>query len=381
MYRNVSVYYMTGTGNSYRAARWAGEAASAHGARARVVAIENARPAEEVQESPEDLLGLVMPTHGFTAPWHMTWFALWLPPRKGAHAFCVACRAGTRFRRLFFPGVSGTATFLIAAILACKGFRVRGVMGLDMPFNWMAVVPGLNPSSVAAIIARARPKTERFMERILSGERNWLTFGNAVEMLAGLVLLPVSVLYLLFGRFFLAKIFFASRRCTGCGHCAENCPVGAIRMAGGARETGAVRRTAEKKPRPYWRYNCENCMRCMAYCPEQAIEVGHSWAILLGWLTVLPVPVYCLAGLITLLPALAVLDVGWAPELLQTVYFYPAVFLGYYLFHKLVGLGLFNELFARTTLTRWYRRYREPDTQPEDIAPRRRNGAKACGRL
>ena len=52
----------------------------------------------------------------------------------------------------------------------------------------------------------------------------------------------------------------------GCGLCVENCPNGALRLWG------------SDPARPYWTYSCESCMRCMGYCPEQAVEAGHSLA-------------------------------------------------------------------------------------------------------
>ncbi len=47
MYKKVTMYYFTGTGNSYRFASWMGETASARGIISDVIPIENARPAEE----------------------------------------------------------------------------------------------------------------------------------------------------------------------------------------------------------------------------------------------------------------------------------------------------------------------------------------------
>lgn len=79
-----------------------------------------------------DLLGVVFPTHGLTAPWHVIRYALQLPAGKGKHAFVVATRAGTRIASVPLPGLEGTAGYLIALILVLRGYIVRGVMGLDI---------------------------------------------------------------------------------------------------------------------------------------------------------------------------------------------------------------------------------------------------------
>ncbi|MBW1815229.1 MAG: hypothetical protein JRJ39_16720 [Deltaproteobacteria bacterium] len=54
------------------------------------------------------LLGLVFPTHGFTAPWHMIKFTCRLPRVKKTSAFCTATRAGLKIGKVFTPGISGT---------------------------------------------------------------------------------------------------------------------------------------------------------------------------------------------------------------------------------------------------------------------------------
>jgi NAD-dependent dihydropyrimidine dehydrogenase PreA subunit len=260
-YQEATLYFYTGTGNSYRVATWMAGAARGAGAAVTLRPIESAHPTPEIGDGQGALLMLVMPTHAFTAPWAMLRFALRLPRRRGAHAVVVATRAGSRIGPLFTPGVEGTATCLVAIILALKGYRIRGAMGVDMPSNWIAVHPGLSPEAVAGIVTRARERVARFMDPILSGRRR---FAGWLSLLIGLWFFRFSLLYLLIGRLFLGKLFFASDRCTGCGVCAERCPNGAIKMHGGGRQQ-----------RPYWTFHCQSCMRCMAYCPTQAVEASH----------------------------------------------------------------------------------------------------------
>lgn len=122
-YQTATIYFMSGTGNSFRAATWLAEAAQEQGILAQVVPIGSGRPAEEIKEGAEHLVGLVMPTHGFTTPWQMLRFALRLPRRRGTHALVLPTRAGTKFGQVFLPGLEGTAGYLPALILALKGYR------------------------------------------------------------------------------------------------------------------------------------------------------------------------------------------------------------------------------------------------------------------
>ncbi len=347
VYREAVFYFYTGTGNSYRVTVWMADALRDTGADVMVRSIESARPSEEISTGKTALLGLVMPTHGFTAPWAMLSFALRLPRRSDTHAVVIATRAGAKIGSIYTPGFEGTATLLVALILALKGYRVRGTAGIDMPSNWIAVHPALSADTVAGIVTRAKSKTASFMESILSGRR---CFTGWVVTLFGLLVLPISLAYLLIGRFFLGKLFFASNACNGCGLCAERCPNGAIEMRG-----------SESHRWPYWTFRCEGCMRCMAYCPMQAVEASH----LLG------VGVYLLAGavptgallvwLAVRVPALAFLSwmPGWAVESVNAVI---TIGLVYPIFHLLLRIRWVNRFFTHATLTHYYRRYHEPET-------------------
>lgn len=362
-YQSMIIYFMSGTGNSYRVATWMKDLAIQKGMRAEALPITSGH-ADKVNRAPhEALIGIVMPTHGFTAPWHMIRWVRRLPPGEKTHAFCLATRAGLKFGSLFTPGISGTGTFVIAILLALKGYRVRGVMSLDMPSNWTAFHSGLHIEKVNAIIARAKPKAERFFGRLYAGETIALTKNNLYEIIWGSILLPISVLYLLIGRFFLAKLFFANNRCNGCGICADHCMVGAIKMVGHALPQ-----------RPYWKYNCENCMRCMAFCPESAIEAGHSWAVILYFITSIPISVILLSwvgDVFSIGGDVQHLLLGRSIDLL---YLYLSLFLSYAVFERLVRIPLINTVFTYSTLTHIYRRYNEPDTALKDISPKTDRG-------
>lgn len=356
-YRDTTVYVYSGTGNSRRVALWLAEAAGKAGSSVTFAPIGSADPDQGVGYGRHALLGLVMPTHGFTAPWAVLRFALLLPRRRDTHAVIVATRGGLKIGPIHTPGFEGSTTLLVALILAVKGYRVRGTAGMDMPSNWTAFHPGLPPLAVESIIKRARARMDRFSTGVLSGERrpsNWPVW------LLGLLLLPLSLAYLLLGRIFLAKLFFASDRCISCGLCAAHCPNQAIEMRGDRGEA-----------RPYWTTRCESCMRCMAYCPVGAVEASHLLAIGAYLMArVLPTAIV-LTWLAARTPLPAVLGrvprglVVWTTALLVLMMIYP-------LFHRLLGIGPLNRFFTRATLTSLYRRYHEPATTLQDLHRRER---------
>jgi Pyruvate/2-oxoacid:ferredoxin oxidoreductase delta subunit len=357
-YQNIIFYFLSGTGNTYRVATWAGEVAGSQDAEVKVVPIDRADPETDIRPGPETLLGLFTSTHGFTAPWAMIRFVLGLPPGRGVHAFVSPSRGGTKFGSLHLPGFEGTAAYLLALILRLKGYNIRGVIGVDMPFNWTVLLPGFNQSNAESIIARAKPRVTTFIQSILAGERSF-GFWTFFALFLGILILPISLGYLLIGRFYLSKLFFATEKCNGCAVCARNCPVGAIKMKGMSR------------PRPYWTFSCEGCMRCMNFCPEEAVEASHLLAVGLYFLISVPFGVVLTNWLAGFIPFLDTIGNALFQYLLQYAYTLFAFYLAYLLFNWLVRIPLVNKIFTFFTLTRFYRRYHEPGTNLKKMRGRR----------
>ncbi len=350
-YQDVILYYFTGTGNSFRAACWMAETSCEQGAEAQVISIEDAQPQRELRAG--QLVGLFCPTHGFTAPWAMIRFALTLPKCEGLDAFVVLTRAGVLVGKRLIQGLEGSGAYLLSLILMLKGYRVRGVMGLDMPGAWTAVAPGFSKPVAEAILARVKPRALAFFSAILGGQRK---YKGLVELAVGLVLLPLSLAYLLMGRFMLAKLFYATNACNGCGLCAQACPLKAVRMRGG---------------KPYWTLLCESCTRCMNYCPKRAVEASYPFAALLMYLSGLPAA----AVLLDLLARRFTAASGWHGPMLEWIIAYPYKLLAfavtYLVFWLVMRIPLVNSFVTFFTPTRFYRRYHEPGTHLGEIATKR----------
>lgn len=229
MYERVTVCYFSGTGNALTAGRWIAEAAAGKGIKADVVAIDRFRRIEVPGHVKRRLVGFCYPTHGFGIPWYMLKFILRFPARGRCGFFLLNTRAGSKIGRLFLPGVSGIALLLPALVLLLKGFRLRGLFSVDLPSNWTSVHPGYNRPTVAAIFNRSRAAVGRFSARLLAGR--FASRPNVLVMLpVDLLLAPIALLYFVYGRFWLAKLFFAAKDCDGCGLCVEKCPTASIRL-------------------------------------------------------------------------------------------------------------------------------------------------------
>lgn len=349
-------YYWSGTGNSLRVASWFSETAALSGIDTTLLSIDDHTPQSKPPLKCNSVLGIVFPTHGFTAPYHIIKFA-WTLPRvnrneKPLYAFCAATRAGLTAGPFFLPGISGSATFIIALILLIKGFTVIGSVSIDMPSNWYSLHPIQGRRSHKRIIYRAHRKTSDFINKVLRNTPVWFTRNNLYEIIWGILLLPLSLAYLFVGRFFLAKLFFANYRCDGCGLCAEICSVKSIVMWG------------KDGIRPFWKYSCESCMRCAAFCPQNAIEAGHSWGVILYFITSSTVFTYLFSLICTSFLSINSPQELWLTQPLYLLFFFPTLFVAYYFFSVLLKFPFINRFFTYTTFTHasFWGRYREPDT-------------------
>lgn len=341
MQKEALLCFYSGTGNSYRCSVWAAAFLQQQGIRPHLISMHKGKV---MPVGSYELLGVFFPTHAFTAPWSVLSFLVRLPRVSKTRAFVLVTRGGLKVGPLALPGLEGSASYLAALLLEMKGYQVQGIQAVDLPSNWTTIHPALPEEVVAGMLCRAQERVEAFIKGQGSGERVW---GGLFPLIVGLFLLPISLSFLLYGRFILARLFFASTRCQGCATCLQFCPEGAIGMV---------------RERPFWSYSCKSCMRCMAYCPHQAVEAVSFWYLVIFMLLIIP---------------FGVLVVRFYPLLSQGLLFWRVLLVygmslllaagAYRLFHYFLGFPALNDFVTRTTWTRHFRRYHEPQTKGEDL--------------
>jgi len=73
---------------------------------------------------------------------------------------------------------------------------------------------------------------------------------------------PLSLLPGIMNKFSVLRVHRFDEKCTHCGICDANCPVGLVDIGGGYQDfTG----------NPSLRYACVRCLNCVASCPEGAL--------------------------------------------------------------------------------------------------------------
>jgi hypothetical protein len=111
-------------------------------------------------------------------------------------------------------------------------------------------------------------------------------------------------------------------------------------------------------------------MRCAAFCPHNAIEAGHSWGVILYFIAGVPIAAYLFSWLDVSILGIGNFEGHWIVDILNLIYYYPAIFISYYIFSALIRIPAINWIFAHTTMTYliFWGRYREPNTRLKNIA-------------
>lgn len=325
--RKTVIYYFSGTGNARQVANWLFEFAVRKDIDCQIVKITRPGVGNIDAPSPDALIIIISPVHGFNFPKITLDFIRRFPEGKN-RVVLMNTRAGMKLGRFITPGLTGIAFWLSSLFLKLKGYKIAGQIPFDMPSNWISIHPALNENTVRYIHEKIYSRVEKHADKIFSGKSDFLSFRDLVP---DMLIAPVSLAYYLAGRFAFAKSFYASDRCDHCGICEKLCPVKAIK-------------TAEQHP--YWTFKCESCMKCMNSCPQKAIETAHGLLVVTSVLSSATVTI--------LLDSMLVEETRLIRTLLGTLVFFAQLWLFYNVQHLLLKNKFFARLIASTSLTHYH---------------------------
>lgn len=251
----LTIFYFSGTGNAKKIASWAAEFARVRGVDSFIYNIETIDSIASFD--PETTIVIISPIHGFSYP-KITFDFIKKIPKGNNRVVLMATRAGMRIRNFVTPGLTGVAFFRSHLLLNSKGYHVIGQIPFDMPSNWFFLHPALTEKTVDFIFEKNLLRVDKNMEILFSTNRNFLSHKDLVQ---DILISPISLSYSLAGKYFFAKSFYASSKCTNCNLCVNNCPAKAISVI---------------KGKPYWTFRCQSCMKCVISCPAKAIESAHG---------------------------------------------------------------------------------------------------------
>jgi ferredoxin len=345
MSNRILIYYFSGTGNAKASAHWIEEVHKQSGDEVEIISISKQKRFIQSQAKDTHLIYLLYPTHGFNAPPIILQF-IWSIKRGNCSFILMNTRGGGKIgKRIFTPGLNGIALYLPALMLMIKGHSIKAMHSIDLPSNWISLHPAFGPKAVNSMI-----------EKRESEIRQWVTKpkSNTARLLASLpfdlAVIPIALPYFFLGRFALAKTFYASHNCNACGKCIKQCPVKAIEW---------------KRGRPFWTTSCESCMKCMGNCPNQSIETAHGFTALLWWITLSAFPFIVLSIASQSERYMASPLAELKPFVIWLLIFtisLPLIFLGYQIFHLIMGNATINKLVTYSSLTsyKFWRKYQFP---------------------
>jgi Pyruvate/2-oxoacid:ferredoxin oxidoreductase delta subunit len=202
----------------------------------------------ETVSSDADIVGLIFPVHIWGLPRRVISFGGALAKDPFKYYFAVAVNAG-----------QVAATLLqLHKIMAAKGLTLSAGFDIVMPSNY---IPWGGPGTKDLIMQRitdARGKIGNIATIVADRKRQPIEKGPLWQNI-----LLSGVLYRLSFRHIPAmdKSFWVDEKCNACGICKTICPCSNIVLKDG---------------KPSWQHHCEQCLACIQWCPQEAIQFGKK---------------------------------------------------------------------------------------------------------
>jgi ferredoxin len=237
--KKVELYWFSGTGNTLLAAQCLADSLRAGGVQVDFRSIERHAP-EKV--STLCTLGLCFPVACFSTYPVVTGFISRLPFGNGAGVFILDTMGGSS---LGYPSV-------LYRILKAKGYLPLGACEIVMPSNFL---PAKIDSSEAEKLKKGLEKAGAFGKALLENKAEWKRI-PCLPHIASLLFKPAWKTMAKRGT----RYQINRNLCSKCGLCEKLCPAGNITM----------------ETYPCFGKNCQQCMRCVMFCPLRAISYGSK---------------------------------------------------------------------------------------------------------
>jgi len=238
----TKVFYFSATGNSLKAAR---DLALALGD-TELVAIPHALKTK-IDLSP-DRIGLVFPVYAWGLPLMVVDFIKKIPPNiKNKYFFAVTTCGGS----------IGNTLIQLKNLFAEKGIELNAGFKIQMPGNYVPLYDICPQEKQDRIFGNEKKKIND-VSKMIKDEKKHIDTGSPFTnwFLSGII-------YPLFASHVKKsdKDFWVTDLCNACGVCRKVCPAGNIEI---------------KLNKPVWLHKCEQCLACLHWCPEKAVQFGKA---------------------------------------------------------------------------------------------------------
>jgi NAD-dependent dihydropyrimidine dehydrogenase PreA subunit/flavodoxin len=237
-----TIFYFSGTGNSLQVSK----DIALQLEDTDLISIPMIMNNNEIQIKSE-CIGIVFPVYMFGLPIIVENFIKKLNINKTTYVFAVAT----------LGGVAGNALKDINDLIENKGAKLNSGFTIKMPGNYIVMYGANSMENQIKAFDKEKIKVQQIAE-IVKEKKNCEY--EKSKLLIDRILAPVMHRGI-YGIHKKDQMFLAKDNCTGCGVCEKICGVKNIKISNG---------------KPSWNNNCEQCMACIQYCPNEAIEYGKK---------------------------------------------------------------------------------------------------------
>ena len=236
-----TIYFYTGTGNSL----WTARNMAQHLGNTELIpmAFKN----ELVITSNTESVGLVFPVHMWGLPLRVIDFVHRLAADSAKYYFAVAVNAGQ---------VAATLIQL-KKMRQERGGDLSAGFSICLPSNYIPWGGAISMEKQQERFTNSLNKIKLISEIVRAQELRTPEKGPSWQNIF------LSALYKLGSPRIpqMDKSFWVDAKCTGCRICEKICPSNNIIITDG---------------KPTWHHHCEQCLACIQWCPEEAIQYGKN---------------------------------------------------------------------------------------------------------
>ena len=239
---SITLYYFTGTGNSLCVAR----GLCNYIEDCEIISISKIWNKENLETS-SDMVGLIFPLYYWGLPLIVKEFVQKMNFKKSSYIFAVVNAGGD---------LAGIPFMQLDQILKQKSEGLNASFFISMPSNYIVGGDQETEAEQREKLLKAKEIISKIAKKISQkegtsvisiSERKSRTIGRMNEKFHSKVNES-------------DKLFYADDNCSGCGICETVCSLKNIIL---------------KDSKPEWLHKCQQCLACINYCPENAIQYGN----------------------------------------------------------------------------------------------------------
>jgi len=237
---NSTIFYFSGTGNSLNVAK----DIKNNFENFDLISITKTIDEDKIEVKGE-YLGIVFPVYMWGLPLIVDKFIKKLNVSKDTYVFAVSTMGGA----------VGNALKQVSELIEVKGSKLSAGFTIVMPDNYIAMYGVKSEEKQKKDFDKEKIKVEEIVKVIKEKKDHGYERSNILVEKAFAPLM-YKMIYKLNKK---DKKFWVKDNCTSCGICEKICGVNNIELKDG---------------KPTWKNKCEQCMACIQYCPQEAIQCG-----------------------------------------------------------------------------------------------------------